>query len=93
MEDHCTISEAKNRLPSLIHSLDKGPVIKLTRHGRPVAVLISIQEYERLIQQRGGFWAALKAFRAQASKEPIEIAENDFNGLRDNSPGRMFEWS
>lgn len=93
MEDQYTISEAKNRLPALIHSLDKGPIVKLTRHGRPVAVLLSIQEYERLIQQKEGFWTALKAFRRKVSIEEIEISSKDFDGLRDDFPGRTFEWS
>jgi antitoxin Phd len=93
LEDQYSISEAKNRLPALIHSLDKGPIVKLTRHGRPVAVLLSIHEYERLVQQKEGFWAALKAFRSQTSLKEVEITTKDFENLRDESPGRIFEWS
>jgi len=93
LEYKYSISEAKNRLPALVHSLDKGPIVKLTRHGRPVAVLLSIHEYERLIQKKEGFWAALKAFRSQASIEELGISTKDFDNLRDGSPGRTFEWS
>ena len=59
MEDQYTIAEAKNRLPSIIHSVEKGPSVKLTRRGRPVAVLLSIAEHERLHEQKGNFWASL----------------------------------
>lgn len=41
MPESYTITEAKNRLPSLVHRVEKGPAVKLTRHGRPVAVLVS----------------------------------------------------
>jgi prevent-host-death family protein len=93
LEDQYTISEAKNRLSALVHSLGKGPIVKLTRHGRPVAVLISIQEYERLVQKKEGFWAALTDFRRQANVQQFEISDKDFEDLRDDSCGRVFEWS
>jgi prevent-host-death family protein len=93
LEDQYTISEAKNRLPALVHSLDKGPIVKLTRHGRPVAVLISIQEYERLVQKKEGFWDVLTEFRLKANVQQSEISDKDFETLRDDSCGRDFEWS
>ena len=88
-----SIAEAKNKLPSLIHSVEKGPSVRLTRRGRPVAVLLSIQEYDRLLQKKGSFWRALKAFRKIAENEGIEISNADFNGFRDYSPGREVDWA
>jgi antitoxin Phd len=93
LNDQYSIAEAKNKLPSLIHSVEKGPSVRLTRRGRPVAVLLSIQEYERLQQKKGNFWQALKAFRSIAENEGIEITGPDFDGLRDNSPGREVDWT
>ena len=93
MENQYSIAEAKNKLPSIIHSVEKGPPVKLTRRGRLVAVLLSIQEYERLSQKKEGFWRALKAFRQLAEKEGVEISNADFEGLRDYSPGREVDWS
>jgi prevent-host-death family protein len=93
LENKYSIAEAKNKLPSIIHSVEKGPSVKLTRRGRPVAILLSIQEYERLIQKKEGFWRAFKTFRKLAEKEGIEISNAEFEGLRDCSPGREFEWS
>lgn len=92
MEKQYSIADAKNKLPSIIHSVEKGPSVKLTRRGRPVAVLLSIQEYEHLSQKKGGFWRALKTFRKLAEKEDIEISDSDFKGLRDYSPGREVDW-
>jgi len=83
-----TIAEAKNKLPSLIHSVEKGAPVTLTRHGRPVAVLLSIRDYERLGRERPGFWGALETFRSLLEKEAVQISDADFEGLRDESRGR-----
>jgi len=86
-----SIAEAKTKLPSIVHTVEKGPSVKLTRHGKPVAVLLSIQEYEWLSQKRGNFWNSLVAFRKITAKEGIEISDSDFNDLRDFSTGREVE--
>jgi len=91
MENQFSIAEAKNRLPSIIHYVEKGPYVKLTRRGKPVAVLLSIQEYERLSRKYSGFWSALSAFRQNIQDEGIEISDMDFDGLRDTSAGREVE--
>ncbi len=93
MEKQYSIAEAKNKLPSIIHAVEKGPSVRLTRRGRPVAVLLSIQEYEHLSRKKEGFWRALKAFRRQAEKEGVEISSADFMGLRDQSAGREVDWA
>jgi len=43
------IAEAHNRLSSLLKRVQKSPIL-LTRRGKPVGVLISPEEYERLRQ-------------------------------------------
>lgn len=86
MENQYTISEAKNRLPAIVHSVEKGPSVKLTRRGRPVAVLVSIKEYEALRGERIGFWDALHAFRRHSTI--TDLSDSDFEGLRDRSAGR-----
>ena len=89
MESKYTISEAKNRLPSIVHSVERGPAVKLTRRGRPVAILLSIKEYEKLMRKNVGFWNALTNFRKQAGE--LGISENDFEGIRDHSSGRTVD--
>ena len=91
MQNQFSIAEAKNRLPSIIHYVEKGPYVKLTRRGKPVAVLLSIQEYERLSRKYSGFWSALSAFRQNIQDKGIEISDMDFDGLRDTSAGREVE--
>jgi antitoxin Phd len=93
MENQCSIAEAKNKLPSIIHAVEKGFPVKLTRYGRAVAVLLSIKEYERLSLRSEGFWRALESFRGLMEKEDVPIDGGDFEGLRDGSHGREVELS
>ena len=43
------ITEAHNRLSTLLKKVQKSPIM-LTRRGKPVGVLLSPEEYERLRQ-------------------------------------------
>lgn len=91
MEKQFSIAEAKSKLPAIIHSVEEGPSVKLTRHGKPVAVLLSIREYEQLARNVKGFWKALTEFREAVKKEDIKITDADFELLRDTSIGRESE--
>lgn len=91
MQKQFSISEAKNKLPTIIHYVEKGPYVELTRRGTPVAVLLSIQEYERLSRKYTGFWSAVSEFRRKVEDEGVEISDKDFDGLRDLSTGREVE--
>lgn len=88
METQYTIAEAKNKLPSIVHSVEKGFPVKLTRHGRTVAVLLSVNQFEKLSRGMEGYWEALESFRNRMKGEDIQIADSDFEGLRDDSSGR-----
>jgi prevent-host-death family protein len=91
MERQFSIAEAKSKLPAIIHSVEDGPSVKLTRHGKPVAVLLSINEYERLSKNKIGFWKALSEFRVKVEAEDIKITDTDFEDIRDASNGRERE--
>jgi len=93
MEEHYTIADAKNKLPSIIHAVETGQAVKLTRHGRPVAVLLSIKDYQRLNRKREGYWSALNSFRKQMEKESVFITGEDFENIRDNFSGREVDLS
>ena len=88
MEQQIPIAEAKNKLTAIIHAVEKGSAVKLTRHGKPVAVLLSTQEYERLSQTYGNFWRSLTVLRKRIKSNGIEITDTDFCDLRDRSAGR-----
>ena len=83
-----SIAEAKNKLPAIIRGVENGPVVQLTRYGKPVAFLISAKEYETLSWNRGSLKTALMKFRSELKKSKIDITDSDFEGLRDPSSGR-----
>ena len=93
MHDQYTIVDAKNKLPSLIHSVEAGQSVKLTRHGKPVAVLMSIKDYERLSRKKEGYWRALNSLRKHMQEEGVLISGKDFENIRDNSYGREVDLS
>ena len=92
MTDQYTIAEAKNKLPALVHSVEKGPAVKLTRHGRPVAVLLSLREYERLNRKKGdGYWHTLTTLRQVMEREGAFLSDGDLSDLRDVTSGRPID--
>ena len=83
-----SIAEARSRLPSLIDEAESGIDVELTRRGRPVAVLVSRREFERLRGKRLHFSDAYRKFLERHSLEEIGV-EDDFAGsTRDRTAGR-----
>ena len=91
MEKQISVTEAKNKLPALIREVENGPPAVLTRHGKKVAVLLSIAEYDRMRPAKKGFWNALTEWRKEIEDENMLMSDSDFDGLRDRSPGRNLE--
>lgn len=87
MRKRYSISEAKDRLSRLVHAAARNGAVEITRRGRPVAMLVSMQEYERLHGRRVGFWQALEAFRRGAGGD-MALGDDVFLDLRDRSTGR-----
>ncbi len=87
MPKSASIAEARKNLPSLVHEVEEGVSVELTRRGRPVAVLLSRAEYERLTRGRTDLWESIRQFRQQADLSELEI-EEIYEDVRDRSPGR-----
>ena len=91
MSESCSIAEARNALPRLVHRAERGDAIEITRRGRPVAVLLSLTEYTRLTRGRRGFAEAYEAFCTDVSPANRDLDRDFFDGLRDRSAGRDVE--
>jgi prevent-host-death family protein len=89
-----SIAEAKNALTRLIHEAEQGQAIHITRRGKPVAVLVSEDEYERLKtgEKKKDFWQAIQEMRADPNFEPVDLSLEEVDSWRDKSPGREFSW-
>ncbi|MBI2760520.1 MAG: type II toxin-antitoxin system Phd/YefM family antitoxin [Chloroflexi bacterium] len=92
MTKQYSIAAAREQLPGIVHEVEAGQPVELTRRGRRVAVLMSVDEYERLLGRSSGFGDRLLAFRRRLEAEGVEIPRETFEGLRDRSPGREFSW-
>ena len=78
------IAEAHNRLSALLKKVQHGP-ITLTRRGKPVGVLLSPEEYERLRQ----FEAYGQVVRlSQSLRESGVSAAELYRAARDELEGR-----
>ncbi|MES2641956.1 MAG: type II toxin-antitoxin system Phd/YefM family antitoxin [Myxococcota bacterium] len=86
-----SIAEARDQLPALVHDAERGGRVSLTRRGKPVAVLISVSEYDRLTAGRTDFLGALIDFRARHDLSELDLGQA-LDDTRDGSPGRETDW-
>ena len=89
-----SVADAKNNLPKLLHRVENGAAVHITRRGKPVAVLLSEAEYARLTvpTEQRGFWEHIVEMRAEPDFEPATLSADEVAGWRDHSPGRAFQW-
>jgi len=86
MENQYSLAEARNHFSKIIRSVEKSGPITITNRGKPVAVLLSENEYEHLLHRKIGFWDALETYKAHV--ETLGLERNLMENLRDKSPGR-----
>ena len=85
-----TIADAKNNLPKLIYTVEQGEDIHLTRHGKPVAVLISEERYQQLFTNGKQVFNAIIQWRNQY--QTVGLTDEEIDSWRDRSPAREFSW-
>jgi prevent-host-death family protein len=82
-----SIAEARSRLRDIVDQAEAGQDVELTRRGRPVAVVISHRELERLRGNRQHFTDAYHKFLETFAIEEVGL-EDELVVPRDKSPGR-----
>ena len=83
-----SIAEARSSLPMLVKTVESGATVEITKRGRGVAIVLPIQEYQRLSGKTGSsFLEALELFRVQVV-ETNALRTGDFENLRDKDLGR-----
>lgn len=90
-----SIAEAKNQLPRMVHEVETGETVHITRHGRPVAVLISEAEYARLSagsQGRKNIWDTIRDWRNTTAFDWPDLTDEEIGGWREPTPPRDFSW-
>ena len=95
MQATIPLSEARAHLADTLRRVEQQdePAF-ISRRGEPVAVLLSLAQYERLCSgANNGFAGRLAAWRAAHADELQAEDDSDFcAGVRDASPGRDFAW-
>lgn len=88
MSNKYSIAEARSRLAAILDQAEAGREIELTRRGRPVAVVVSLRQFERLRGDRSRFGDAYRTFLKKYSLEEVGV-ENDFAAsIREKRIGR-----
>jgi prevent-host-death family protein len=88
MSKEYSVAEARKNLPAVLDEVASGAAVQLTRRGRPIAVLVSVDEYEKLKAGRTTFAEAYGKFRKEHPETGKGISASYFRKLRDRSPGR-----
>lgn len=87
-----SLAEARDRLTAIVRDVETTAAVELTRRGKPVAVILSVDEYRRLASPGGSFATALDRFRSAVDLTSLDLGPDVFAGTRDDAPGREVSW-
>jgi prevent-host-death family protein len=83
-----SIAEARNQFAALVRDAEESnQPVQVTRRGQPVAVILSAQEYARLLanQPERGFWAAYQEWRQKWNVSELDLDPDEIWGdVRDH---------
>ena len=87
--------DAKNRLSEVLRGVESGAPVELTRHGKPVAVLVDADSFHHAQQAHVGFAQLFHTFCQDWSAEMSEPSHPDepdvatvFANVRSRDAGR-----
>ena len=92
MSRRYSIADARISLPAIVDQAEAGEQVELTRRGKPVAVVVSLREFERLRGDRSRFGEAYKKFLGKYALEEIGLDADFVTEVRDRSNGRNSPW-
>lgn len=85
-----SITQMQENPEGVMQAVEREKAIEITRQGKQVAVLLSVDEYRRLVGERqSDLDVALAKFRQGLVEEGLDIDPDEmFKDVRDRSPGR-----
>ena len=88
MSHRYSIAEARTNLPAIVDQAEAGLTVELTRRGKPVAVIVSLREFERSRTDRARFGDVYGNFLEKHVLEEIGLEPDFSTSLRDKAQGR-----
>lgn len=83
-----SIAQARDKFTAIVHDVEQSSAVEVTRRGKPIAVIISVDEYQRLKNGKKSFADAIDEFRNSVDWDLFDEDEDIFEGVRDRSAGR-----
>ena len=78
------LADAKTHLTEIVREAEAGAAVRLTRRGKPVAVLLSVANYERLANPPNGDWLdAVELWRAEPGG--LDLTDDEIASWRDRA--------
>ncbi len=88
MSHRYSIAEARTSLPTIVDQAEAGITIELTRRGKPVAVVVSLREFERSRTGRPRFGDVYKDFLSTHPLQDVGLEPDFATSLRNKELGR-----
>lgn len=85
-----TIAAARSHLTQLVHRAEDGAEIHLTRHGKPVAVLISMERFNAMRAPKSSMFLGIKEWRDVYGG--VDLTDDEIGSWRINQLARDFSW-
>ena len=83
-----TIAQAKLHLPSVVHLAERDGCVELTRRGKPVAVILSMEEYRNLKSPASNWWSKVEEWRSQLDSNFEGLEQAEVDAWRSDDSGR-----
>jgi prevent-host-death family protein len=83
-----SVADARARLPEILDEVEAGRDVRLSRRGRPIAVVLSSEKYEALRGARARFADVYSIFLERHALADVGVDVDFAESLRDRSPGR-----
>ncbi len=93
MSKEYSIAEVRNQLSAMVNQAEDGENITLTRRGRPVAVLVAFDRFQRLsLSTAPNLWHAIQEFRDITDLANADLSDQEVANWRDRELGRDASW-
>jgi len=88
MSRRYSIADARANLTAIVDKAEAGQNVELTRRGKPVAVVVSLREFERLRGDRPRFRELYRNFIQKCSLKNVGLDADFAATVRDKGIGR-----